>query len=269
MSRWSVKKYLVKLTDFCCIFTIFGCIQLKLYLLAPHFAQRTLYDYRGIDGTGTASSPATGSNQVSYTVRKLADGNCWMSENLKLTLSTSHAYEVATFSGGTTSWTPNSGSTNTYNAALNGNTVCSGSGSSRQCWYNFYAATAGQGTETYSSDITKSICPKGWRMTTQSGNQSFTALKSRYSIPSSSTGVSRLKNLPFSFTAQPGYNNGSISVASGVYPYMTSTIAEYNGYRSFIDFRIIESATDASPGIWTDNSQGKSIGAPLRCVAIP
>ncbi|MBQ3409856.1 hypothetical protein IJG66_00650 [Candidatus Saccharibacteria bacterium] len=51
----------------------------------PYVPQRTLIDVRGKDGTGTIANPATGSNQATYVVRKLADGHCWMVQNLDMT----------------------------------------------------------------------------------------------------------------------------------------------------------------------------------------
>ena len=81
-----------------------------------------MYDYRGRDGTGTESSPATWSNMQSYVVRKLNDGNCWMAENLQLNLSTSHSYKVGTFDGGEADWTPTqTTSSNAYDYAITPN----------------------------------------------------------------------------------------------------------------------------------------------------
>ena len=144
-------------------------MQLKLYLLVLHVAQATLYDYRGLDGTGTASNPVSdknSSNYVEYTVRKLADGNCWMAEDLKLTLTNNQAIRVGTFSGGETSWTPTGdGAGNDYNEAINANTKSNISVNGKNEWYYpWYAATAGQGTQTSNPTISQSICPKGWKL---------------------------------------------------------------------------------------------------------
>ena len=50
--------------------------------------EKVLIDVRGKDGTGTLANPASGTNQQTYLVRKLADGNCWMVQNLNMNLST-------------------------------------------------------------------------------------------------------------------------------------------------------------------------------------
>ena len=61
----------------------------------PYVAQRILYDIR--DGN-------------SYRVRKLADGNCWMTENLRLSLREGESVDVSLQSGGTQSWIPTTSS---------------------------------------------------------------------------------------------------------------------------------------------------------------
>ncbi|MBQ3310093.1 hypothetical protein IJG73_01475, partial [Candidatus Saccharibacteria bacterium] len=67
----------------------------------------TLLDVRGKDGTGTIENPATGTNQQTYLVRKLADGNCWMAQNLNLNLSTAVSLNNTTTDlNSKTFWTP-------------------------------------------------------------------------------------------------------------------------------------------------------------------
>ncbi|MBQ3309769.1 hypothetical protein IJG78_03800 [Candidatus Saccharibacteria bacterium] len=218
-----------------------------------------MYDYRGIDGTGTRANPASGSNAVSYTIRKLADGNCWMSENLKLTLSTSHAYEVATFSGGTTSWTPNSGSGEVYDVAINGNTKANISVNGRNEWYYpWYAATAGQGTQSMASgEVTVSICPKGWRIPSSVGNLSYDNLVTTiYSI----TTYSAIQSVPVSFVGSGVYQGGNLNVKTyGCYWASTAHDASSADFLYFV-----------SPNtIYTVNNYDKRFGINMRCVAIP
>ena len=126
-----------------------------------------------------------------YTVSKLEDGNCWMTENLRLDPSTT------TFSSSNTNSptaefiadAPNSASSNTlcnddedtcidtirFNAnALNRNLTPSYSHNSvNYSWYsygvmyNWYTATAGNGTyDIDSTDAAGDICPANWRLPT-------------------------------------------------------------------------------------------------------
>ena len=220
--------------------------------------QRTLYDYRGIDGTGTASSPATGSNQVSYVIRKLADGNCWMAENLKLTLTNNQAIRVGTFSGGETSWTPTGdGAGNDYNEAINANTKADVNGGN--WYYPWYAATAGQGTQTESPTISQSICPKGWKLPNGGANAapSFQSIVDTYSA----TTPDKIKAAPLSYTAVGFYTSGSpFDTSYGYYwsasPYTSDSRSAYSLYFH---------TSSVSP----QGSGYKARGYSVRCVAIP
>ncbi|MBQ3309308.1 hypothetical protein IJG78_01370 [Candidatus Saccharibacteria bacterium] len=221
--------------------------------------ETTLIDYRGTDGTGTASSPATGSNVRSYTVRKLADGNCWMSENLKLTLSTSHSYEVGTFDGGTASWTPNedTSSTNPYNVAISQNTIANDS-TTGEWYYPWYAATAGQGTNTENPTIAQSICPKGWKLPNGGAN----AAPSFYSIMHtySATTTDKIKAAPLSYTAVGAYSSGSLDVDGTSFGlYWSASSLNSNGSLAMI--------FNTSNVVLLGRDKGT--GFSVRCVAIP
>lgn len=128
-----------------------------------------------------------------YAVAKLADGNCWMIENLRLNPSTT------TFSSSNTnnptaafiSAAPSSSTSNTMCGGNSGNnSACidqvafnsnnlnrslsaSATASSPAQWYsygmmyNWYTASAGNGTYAMSSGhVAGDICPAGWRLPT-------------------------------------------------------------------------------------------------------
>ena len=185
-----------------------------------------MYDYRGRDGTGTESNKVkpgdTGAQ--SYVVRKLADGNCWMSENLQLNLSATHSYKVGTFAGGEADWTPNQTSNGaSFNYAITpfygeNIAITDYRGIPHNNWYyTWYGATAGQGTQTSNPSITQSICPKGWRLPKPFNNdKSFGNLVNmKYSL---TTGLA-INNDPLNI-----YPAGNISNNSGV------TSSEYGSY---------------------------------------
>ena len=228
-----------------------------------------MYDYRGVDGTGTRANPASGSNAVSYTIRKLADGNCWMSENLKLTLSTSHSYEVATFSSGTTSWTPNqdTSSSNPYNVAISQNTKANVNGGN--WYYPWYAATAGQGTNTANPTINRSICPKGWKLPDNSSNPSFYNLITtayKISAGTDTAKVATIKATPLSFISvgHSGDNKIYHSPSNGYFWSATPNTSD-DGKAYSLVFSSISGylgPQDAGNGV-------KFYGYPVRCVAIP
>ena len=224
-----------------------------------------MYDYRGRDGTGTESSPATGSNMQSYVVRKLADGNCWMAENLQLNLSTSHSYKIGTFSGGEADWTPN-GSTSTsgssYNTAITQSyaenlAVTDYRGISHNNWYyTWYAATAGQGTSDSNPSITQSICPKGWRLPLGT-----TANKSFYYLITTKYGQSTgnaINNDPLNFYPAGYYYSGSLN--DSAYGYYWSATSNSNNYAYYLRF--------GSSDVYPQNYNIKSKGFSVRCVSL-
>ena len=131
-----------------------------------------------------------------YKVAKLADGKCWMVENLNLAGGTAldadktdvtSAY-ISSFTtsnnltkNGNTIALPTSSTSgfNTDNYSYDYNsgnkTNCGASGQDTPCYsyYSWDAATLGSGRTiaTENTDAPYSICPKGWRLPT-SGNQS-------------------------------------------------------------------------------------------------
>ncbi len=133
----------------------------------PNVAQRVLYDIR--DGE-------------TYTVRKLADGNCWMVENLRLSGGTSGRTLYSSDSNiSTASWIlpaeNTSFPTSCVNTAYNMNSGNTTYGN----YYNWYAATAGTGTCAMTSgNAPSSICPKGWRLPTGGSSGDFQSLYSQY-----------------------------------------------------------------------------------------
>ena len=235
--------------------------------------ETTLIDYRGINGTGKASRPATGTNQVSYKVRKLADGNCWMTQNLKLTLSTSATLEVGTFTGGTASWKPNSTTTaDAYGYAITPNTKADLSvntdidakNGGNAWYYPWYAATAGQGTQTTYPTITQSICPKGWRLPlgTQANKSFYYLITTKYGLTSSSAGSTSLQSFPLEFTLSGRVNSGSqYSAGSYGHYWSASPYTSYDDDAFFLFF--------SSSSIEPRNSLGnKYFGRSVRCVSV-
>lgn len=104
----------------------------------------------------------------SYKIKKLADGRCWMVQNLALvgpfTPSTNDSdvesnSDFTLTSSNTNEWCKS------YDASCNDQSMVINTGTTYGVLYNWYAATAGTGTYIPTSDDAKSsICPKGWRL---------------------------------------------------------------------------------------------------------
>ena len=115
--------------------------------------------------TGTTVTLEDTRDGNSYRIRKLADGNCWMIDDLHLadveiTSADSDISDATYTVPATTPGTETSGSSDTV-AQIHTNEE----GYENSLLYNWMAATAGTGTTSVSSgNASTSICPKGWKL---------------------------------------------------------------------------------------------------------
>ena len=228
-----------------------------------------------------------------YLVSKLADGNCWMSQNLALDLTKNVTIVASTTSGDTISVTPNyttqtttgttwaqadnnwrsyhpQSSESYYRAGTTKSSSPTGSGDT-YLWekagnyYNWYAATAGTGTASMTSgDASASICPKGWRLPSNSGTKSYyNLITTTYGLASSSAGSTSLRADPLNFllTGYYYYSNGAMTRqgAGGYYWSSTARSPSTSAYQ--LNF--------STSSISTQNTDGnKGSTDMVRCVAI-
>jgi hypothetical protein len=102
-----------------------------------------------------------------YTVRKLADGRCWMTDNLEIQNKTITPAD----SDVTKNFTIPASDINAFSLDYFAPAVYVDSGYSG--YYNFYTATAGWGTtDIESGETPQSICPRGWKLPTVIGSSS-------------------------------------------------------------------------------------------------
>lgn len=111
-----------------------------------------------------------------YTVAKI-NGNCWMTQNLRLssgrTLTSADSNETQNWTFPTGSLT--SGDTSTEARSLISSTSYGG-------YYNYCAASAGTVCSSSSAqDATQDICPKGWRLPTNNEQNGITSYVSAFS----------------------------------------------------------------------------------------
>ena len=226
-----------------------------------------------------------------YLVSKLADGNCWMSQSLALDLTSGTAIVASTTAGGTTTVTPNNTTQTTtgtqwvqadnnwrsykpqsseayYQSGIKKSSSPTGSGDtylweSAGNYYNWYAATAGTGTSSMtSSDATASICPKGWRLPSNSGTKSYyNLITTTYGLASSSAGSLALRANPLNFNLSGYYeyyfgdmfNRG----LGGRYWSSTAYSSATNAYYLTFDMSTIN----------PQSNYYKGLGCSVRCVA--
>ena len=227
-----------------------------------------------------------------YLVSKLADGNCWMSQNLNLILYANEPVITSTNTGGTSTFTPTNTTQTNYGtmwpnseniarsyeqtgnyAYYRGGRTQNASpteNSNAYLWesagvyYNWYAATGGTGITTLTTgEASASICPKGWRLPASGNTKSFTGLFAAYGNGSSNTpATASMITTPLNFTRAGYYRSNTTSspasrTTSGRYWASYTTRASYAAYMSFSNNAVYPSQADY-----------RGYGHNIRCVAI-
>lgn len=118
----------------------------------------------------------------SFDVKKLADGNVWMTDNLVLfngididytdtNLPDGEAYKAPTLTSRTANFTAGYSDSNAYFDHAH---------EDYGVYYNFYAATASWGKDATTGNAPKDLCPRGWRLPTDA---ELTTLVNSYDSP--------------------------------------------------------------------------------------
>ena len=189
--------------------------------------------------TTTASQARDTRDNHVYTIQRLADGKCWMMENLDLgrtelttdltssNTNLTNTVTAATFNG----WKKTSGSS-TYTAGefIPVEGLDSTSKTPYGTLYNYCAASAGticSAEEENNDDATSDICPAGWRLPTGGSSGEFKAL---YNLTDYNT-VAKMRALIASggaaFALAGSFSN-SIPTSQGSKGYYWSS-TRYNG----------------------------------------
>ena len=181
-----------------------------------------------------------------YTVSKLADGKCWMTQNLRIidkTITPADSDVTSNFTIPISSTNGYSISTiDTLNAFVN----------SYSGYYNWYTATAGTGTQSISSgNATASICPKGWRLPTGGNSGELQALSGLYSYSALTSG-------PINFL-RSGYlgDSSHYFVDHNGYYWTSTAMDNIRAHDMCIGAGVVQPA----------NKDGKGSGVSVRCIA--
>ena len=183
-----------------------------------------------------------------YTVSKLADGRCWMTQNLRIAGKTLTPAD----SDVTSNYTIPASSINGFSSHDTSNAYVDSDGG----FYTWYTTTAGTGTYSLSTNgqnTTVSICPKGWRLPTSENNGEFQTLYNNYNSSSA------LRSNPVNLTL-----SGSVSSSSRYnqdtngYYWSSTVYSSLNAYGLFL-----LGTSDVSPEINLIKSNGFSV----RCIA--
>ena len=182
-----------------------------------------------------------------YTVSKLADGKCWMTQNLRIAGKTLTPAD----SDVTTNYTIPASSISGFDSYDTSNAYVDSDGG----FYSWYTATAGTGTYALSTNVqntTVSICPKGWRLPTSgNSNREFQILYNNYNSSS-------LRSSPVNLILS-GYVRSSSRNSQGYGFYWSSTVhSSHSAYDLMLD---------TSSYVYPADSSSKSNGLSVRCIA--
>ena len=200
-----------------------------------------------------------------YSVTKMKDGHCWMTENLKLGSTSGTMTLTPDDSNISTNITLpqvlSSGDSNRTSMQVWANT-----GSYDGYYYNWCAAVAygavdgGTGNcDGVTTEQTNSVCPKGWRLPGNSGDYSFSNLFGQYGLPTSNTSgdyVSTVEASPLSFTRAGYYNSGYSS--QGSYGYYWSRVPNSSTFAYYFLY--------GSSSFYPQDYNYKNLGFSVRCV---
>ena len=232
-----------------------------------------------------------------YTVKKLADGNCWMTDNLDLPAGATITSEDSDLDGTIVSSYTLPTSTRTSSTDPDSETVHSEwaaetdgtNGGKYGSYYSWRVATAGtgRGSSDYSATITDvygndmkawgaktvaSICPKGWRLPTGGNTESGTPGES---APGSTNGV---LNGDFQ-RLYDAYNNKEYMVGGSYGPTLVKAGAalssgRYNQEQMGMYWSATNSSVNSASGLGINDSgvyagtaDGKNVGYSVRCIA--
>lgn len=197
-----------------------------------------------------------------YWVGRLPDGNCWMTQNLDLDLSTSRTLTPAD-TNISSNWTPNAStstylSSSTFRGEDEGESYdpgdvyyedTSGTDSHYHVGNYYQRSAANANYPRYWEESTQSICPAGW--TLPSGNQFKQLIKSGLTR-------SNFMNAPYYFMRAGFLGSGDLLSAGEAGTYRSSTPGTYSDNASGLYVR--------SSGVSVDQ-QSPINGMSVRCIA--
>ena len=202
--------------------------------------QEMAYTACNTAGTGDTKQLTDACDDNTYTVAKLPNDTCWMTQNLRLssgrTLTSADSnvtrdwsFSTNPFVNGDHSFTEPQ-STTSDEASYGG-------------YYNYCAASAGTVcSDAATQDATQDICPKGWRLPTRDGMESVTKYQDAFSLVFS--GLYAYGTL---------YSTGSWGSWWSATAYNNNThqyVLYYNDNR-----------------LYTSSGDGKHLGVSVRCIS--
>ena len=206
----------------------------------------------------------SGTAMKTYTIRKFADGKCWMAQNLRYAPTT--ATKLSSGSSDITSaldytipalGTANSGPTD-YNGdeAIEVGTVDTGYKTPSNdynygayydaTYYSWHTATAGTGTASMTSGFaTSSICPRNWRLPTGGNGNGTTAATTAGDATGLAYGDFKQLDIAFGGTGANNQGGGRANWVNNTYGFNAALLGGFNGAGAY---------NSGSGGAWWSSS---------------
>lgn len=190
-----------------------------------------------------------------YRIHKLADGKCWMAQDLNYALSTNTPLNPET-SDVPTSWTPNNNTQATTGVTWDtiSATVARSYTDGVRTYYNHFAASAGTDND---DNPAGSVCPRGW---TLPGNGFQELMDAYHLVANTSSAVHMLLGgtIKLNYTGYYKYDVGQMADVASSARYWISSAPASSNTASF--FYIFDSMA-------VHGSDNRGSGLALRCVA--
>lgn len=191
-----------------------------------------------------------------YKISKLADGKCWMTQDLNFILSTSKALTPAD-SDVPSNWIPSNDTQTTDGVKWTNTTSARSYTNEARTLYNFFAATAGSALAK--GEAPNSICPKGWTLPTITNIVNL--VSNTYKVSSDATGIGQILGFPLDFNYTGGYSS-----ISGLFDGGDGTGAYWSNYAINSDAAYFL-LFDVNLGVRPQYSNRRADGYAVRCVA--
>lgn len=232
------------------------------------------YDCSELSAGQTTYLKDTRDNSI-YNIGKLADGKCWMRNNLKIIDKTITSADSDVSSDFTI---PSSSLTDDWHE-MDAPRAYKSSTAAYGTYYNWYTATAGTGLSTTAGglDAPSSVCPKGWKLPTYDDYKTMLAANG-YSAP---TVRSALNLIPHGeidyyqpdYSGNPTHYEGHV-VAAGETGFIWSSTVYNSTYwdtglgSGYWSARNLTFSPTTNPSSWSDTTYDrKSYGDAVRCIA--
>ena len=246
-------------------FAIVDTIAMSTYAAVPTL--KTITTMQEMTSLVCASSEIGDTNTLTdardgetYTVRKHEDGNCWMTQNLRLagekTLTPADSDVASDYT------LPASDINGFDESNYYASQMYYAGDETNGAYYSWTAATAGTGDASLTKgDAPSSICPKGWKLPPNKGNGSYANFVEKVGITDDASGSTKIRSEPYNF-ANAGlvfYNTLAGVGADG--HYWSRTIRSNNDKYAY---NLWLASTNAD----TSGSDRRSYGFSVRCVAV-